>query len=484
MAGAGAESEAGSSSLRKTALRGSAVIVSAYAAGEALRLGANLIVSRMLSPEIYGLMAIVNTVINGLQMFSDIGLSFSVIQSSRGSDPRFLGTVWSLQIMRGMALWLVALALAPAVAWFYGDSRLGALLGIVSVGTVLTGLRSVSRLEDRRHLRQGWLALVDFGGMLIASLTMIVWAVYDASVWALVAGTLTGSLVATVISHLIPGRRVLPAWDRAAVREISGFAMWVMLSTLMLYLAQQSDRLIFGRLEGIAVLGVYNIAAVLVAPPVIIMNQLGGSILFPALSRARESGRDFQAAYASARRPLVVAGGVLVSGLIACGPALIELLYDPRWHRAGTFLQWLALQTWFRVLSTAPAAALLALGEPKRDALANAVKVASIPVGVASGYWLAGLDGAIAGFVAAEVARWATYAWAARRHGLSAATLDLRASLGMLAAAGVGFAAGGAARAADAPGAAAFLASGVAVVLCWAPAGWRVARRELRELRA
>src|SRR5204863_421086 len=75
-----------------------------YLAGFILRLGSNLILARLLVPEMFGLMALVNTFMMGLQMFSDVGIGPSIIQNRRGDDPAFLNTAWTIQVMRGMAL--------------------------------------------------------------------------------------------------------------------------------------------------------------------------------------------------------------------------------------------------------------------------------------------------------------------------------------------------------------------------------------------
>ena len=64
-------------------------------------------------------MALVNAFLIGLAMFSDLGLAPSIVQSSRGDDPRFLDTAWVLQIARGLVLWILACLLAWPVAAFY-----------------------------------------------------------------------------------------------------------------------------------------------------------------------------------------------------------------------------------------------------------------------------------------------------------------------------------------------------------------------------
>lgn len=80
--------------------------------GQALRLCSNLIMTRLLVPEMFGIMAIATMVTMILGMLSDIGLRQNIIQSKRGEDPVFLNTAWVVQIIRGFALWLMAVMLS------------------------------------------------------------------------------------------------------------------------------------------------------------------------------------------------------------------------------------------------------------------------------------------------------------------------------------------------------------------------------------
>ena len=92
--------------LRAKAMRGSAMTIISFGGQNVLRLGSNLILTRLLFPEAFGLMALVQVFMGGLQMFSDLGIQASIIQNSRGDDPDFLNTAWTIQVIRGTCLWL------------------------------------------------------------------------------------------------------------------------------------------------------------------------------------------------------------------------------------------------------------------------------------------------------------------------------------------------------------------------------------------
>lgn len=105
-ASAEAIAQQGKSALNARARSGSIWIVGAFGASQVLRLGLNIVLAALLFEEAFALMAIVTAVMIGLGGFSDIGLQQNVIQSSRGDEPAFLNTAWTMQVIRGVELTL------------------------------------------------------------------------------------------------------------------------------------------------------------------------------------------------------------------------------------------------------------------------------------------------------------------------------------------------------------------------------------------
>src|SRR6267143_5646843 len=101
--------------LKQRALRAGGWSLAGYALSQLLRLGSSLVMTRLLVPEMFGVMAIASMMTMILWMLSDIGLTQNVVQSRRGDDPEFLDTVWVVQIVRGGVLWLATLLLSIAL---------------------------------------------------------------------------------------------------------------------------------------------------------------------------------------------------------------------------------------------------------------------------------------------------------------------------------------------------------------------------------
>jgi O-antigen/teichoic acid export membrane protein len=182
-------------------------------------------------------------------------------------------------------------------------------------------------------------------------------------------------------------------------------------------------------------------------------------------------------------RPLLVLGALPVACLAAAGPALVELLYDPRYEEAGWMLQILAVGAWFQIPQASSGSAVLALGQPRALALSNGAKFVGLVVFLPLGYASFGVPGAIAGVAAAELIRYLSLALAMRSAKLPGLASDLAmtvvaaglAAAGLLADRAVGESGGGAG--------ARLVVAVAAIAGLWLPISLFVLRAELPRLR-
>ena len=93
--------------MKARALRGSLLTSISFGSENILRLVSNLVLTRILFPEAFGLMVLVQMVFAGASMLSDVGIKSAIVQDKRGDDPVFLNTAWAVQILRGLLIWLL-----------------------------------------------------------------------------------------------------------------------------------------------------------------------------------------------------------------------------------------------------------------------------------------------------------------------------------------------------------------------------------------
>lgn len=413
--------------------------IGAYFVSQGLRLAGNLLLTRLLLPEAFGVMALVSVFLMGLSLFSDIGAGPVIIQSKRGEEPNFLNTVFTVQVARGCTLWLIACLGAAPFAAFYEAPILAALLPVAGLNAIAAGFNSTKLFTFNRRLAMRKLAFVEVSTQAVGLLGMVICALIWPSVWSLVVGGLLTAITKAVFSQfLLPGPRNRFHWDRDIGKELFRFGRWIFISTALTFLGGQSDRLIFGKLVSLNTLGLYNTALMLATLPPLAFNRLGQTVIFPVLSRSFEHGGSPTAAFHRARKPVLMAAGWLISGMIAAGPLIIIVLYNDKFVDSGWMLRMLAVGAWFAVLEGVLSPALVALGHPMWPAIGNFAKLICIVTFLPLGESLGGFSGALIGLVACDLVRVLVLSIGAYQSNLRDFAHDFTASAQVAVAAGLG----------------------------------------------
>jgi O-antigen/teichoic acid export membrane protein len=382
-------------------------VFASHFASQLLRLISNLVLTRLLVPDMFGLMAVVNMLIFGLHMISDVGLPQNLIQSKRGNDQAFLDTVWSMQILRGVLMALLALCLALGVYllgqanyWpaqvVYANAQLPYLIAVCALVAVIEGCSSTNVAMANRNLDLGRVSVQVFVGQIVGIVVMVIFALIYKSVWALVAGNFCGSVVRVILSHTIfPGVKNRFRLDRSSVREIFNFGQWIFLSSILGFLAAGGDRLILGGLVSAEVLGLYSIAFFIVGAIQEVFGKIMSSVAFPVLSEVvRDRPQDLKKTYYKFRLyfdiPILFATGMLFTS----GHWLVDFFYDERYRYAGHMLTILSVGL-FEIRYGLAGQCYMAMGKPKLMVLVIVCRVVALFGVMPLAFAAYGLDGAL-----------------------------------------------------------------------------------------
>lgn len=419
--------------LENKAIAGTLWTIVGYGGSQSLRLVSNLILTRLLFPELFGLMALVRTFIQGLWLFSDIGIKPSIIRSPRGDDPTFLNTAWTLQVIRGLGLWIVCCLIAWPVSRFYDNQELLWLLPTVGLTTILSGFNSTSLATLNRKLEIGKITLLELFKQVLTLTIIIVWAYFHRSIWALVVGSLVSALVKMVMSHRlepnVSNRFVL---DQECIKEIGSFGRWIMISTMMVFLANQADRFIFGKLLSLSTLGVYTIALTFSAIPQAVLQKLTVVIL-PLVSQNQHLPRKKLLNKILRKRWFILMFlGVIIAVLFSTGDLIILTLYDDRYKDAAWMLPILALGIWPVGLSLSIRDALMAVGQPRYQAFANTVKFSYMLIALPLGYHFLKVPGIILAVALNDIFPYFVFSYGLIKEHLSPIKQDILSTLGLM----------------------------------------------------
>ena len=407
--------------------------VGGYLAMQALRFAFNVALAALVAPKVFGVMALVNLFVQGLQMFSDLGLRPCVTRHPRGDDRDFVDTAWTVQVARGGGLWLASALLAWPAAAFYDEPALLWLVPLAGANALVIGFASAAQFTCARHIRRGPLVRREVGvyAVVVVVVLGVVWQVTRsdpspaAQMGVIAGGSILAAVLEVALSYTLPGAtRPRFRWDPDARGALLTFGGWIVLSTACTFLASQADRLVVGKLS-LETLGVYHVAATIAALPVALVAALGTQIAFPLVSEAVRSDGAAGATFRRAHRGLVVLAGLLATGAVCVGPAVVGLVYDERYAASAGFLQLLGLAAWVTMLITPGELLLLAHDRPRALAVGQGVRLACLPAFLFGGYTWAGVPGLILGVAAGELVRYAVVAAFVRRAGERVFGFDL-----------------------------------------------------------
>lgn len=394
-------------SLKVRTLRAGGWTLVAHIAGQLLRLISSLVMTRILAPEMFGVMAIAIVVQIIVALLSDVGLHQAIVQGRRGNEPVFLDAAWSLQIVRGWVIWGICLcgagalyvlnraALVPA-GTVYAAAILPTIIAATSFTSVIAGYTSTKVITANRDLDMRRVTLIDLIAQISGLLVMFVVGWWTRSIWSVVAGMMVSSLVNLSLSHAwLPGHRNSFRLDAACVKEILNFGRWIFISSALGVLAANGDRLLLGLWLSAGMLGVYAIALNLTTVVEGLAYKLFGSVSFAVLSEAaRETPDRLRELYFRMRLPADVAFLAAAGFLYAAGQWIVNVLYDDRYSQAGSILQILSFGLFFTRYSLS-GSCYVAIGKPQYLTVVQVLNIVSLFVLIPMLYALHSVNGAI-----------------------------------------------------------------------------------------
>lgn len=391
---------------KKTIITAGLWVIIAYGLSQVLRLGSNLVVTRLLAPELFGFMAIVHVVMYGITMLSDLGLWTFVVRHKEGDSPKILNTVWTIQVIRGwfIFLWIVVIAVSLSefkhLPFFssseiYSNDTLPLLLVAMGVTAIFSGFQTMAPAVLSRELKRGKLELIELLSQIVGLSVMIFWAWKAPSVWALVSAGIVSSIICLILNYALFPIRHKFSWDKQVAKEVYNFGKWIVLASGLTFIAAQGDRLFFGAHLSAAKLGVYSVAFMLSLSAIALVQQLTFKIWFPLLSKVSDNREALKKLYYQLRLKQDFIVFIFAGLFFSFAPKIIEILYDDRYAEAGWVLQIFSISLVGEGLSIVGLESLSALGITKYRMKFMFVRCLGIIVGLPYAFDLYGFSGAV-----------------------------------------------------------------------------------------
>lgn len=401
-------------------LRGGAITFGAQALKVVVQFGTVILLSRLLEPRAFGLLAMVAVIAEILDQLKDFGLSMATIQKADISHEQVSALFW-INTALGLALALGLIAAAPLIASLYGQPELTGIARWLGLGFLVSGLTTQHWALLRRQMRFSTIATIDVGAELLAMAAAVLAALNGAGYWSLVVQRLT--YAGLVMLGTWGTVRWLPGRPRrcAGLGSLLAFGGSVTGNGIVNLLARNLDQMLIGWLWGPRSLGFYERGYKLLMVPV---NNITGplySVGMPALSRLFPEPERYRRAYLQLSEKLAMATMPAAALVVVGADWVVAVLLGPQWHDTAPILAWLAVAA--IPLPVGVATGLLFLTQQRSGdlltvgLLGSGISAASIlaglpfgPVGVAMAFalgtsllriplcfWLAGRKGPVSG---------------------------------------------------------------------------------------
>jgi len=387
-------------SLRNEVLHSLKWLAGARFAGQLVAWAITIVVIRILKPTDYGLMAIAQVLIGFAALFQELGLYSAMVQKRNLTD-RQIEQAFGFLIVVNLAIYLVVFLIAPFLADFFGDPRLtnivrvlGIQFPLASVGVVQDAMLSRSMRFKRKSIAN--LVIVIGNGF-----TTLGFAVAGAGVWALVAGSMAGSLIRPVALSIAARHWCRPRFSREGLSEMLNFGKFVTMSRVLWYVYSNSDVFILGKILSTEHLGFYSIAMQLASLPMQKVSELLDQVGFAAYSTVQHDMAAIRSHFLKAVRILSFLSFPIFWGISSVSPDLVDVVLGKRWEKAILPLQLLALVMPIRMVGHGTGSPLLAIGKPEIGTMNTFIALVIMTPAFAIGAYFGGLIGVSLAWVVA-----------------------------------------------------------------------------------
>jgi O-antigen/teichoic acid export membrane protein len=336
-------------SIAASAARGSAVTLMSQVVKLALSLASTILLARLLDPSDFGLLSMAVAIVGVAEILRDFGLSNAALQSKTLTVGQKSNLFW-INTTLGTVLAGIVFLVAPLLAALYDQPLLIPIVQWLSLTFVFSGLATQFRVEINRSFRYFALNMCDVIPQALGLICALAIASTAGNYWALVVQQLvvagSGLVLAIGFARWIPG---LPK-RRQEMRGLITYGVHLVGTQTISYATRNADNVGIGIVWGATSLGLYDRAYQLLMVP---LNQVQApltKVALPTLARAASDRVMYIRYLTKAHRVycyFTVTGFFFIA---AIAPALVELLFGPRWVVAGQILAVLSLGGAFRSL--------------------------------------------------------------------------------------------------------------------------------------
>lgn len=366
--------------LKKKAVKGGMLTVSAKFITIFVQISSIIILSRLLSPTDFGLIAMVTAITAFMGIFRDMGLSTAVIQKKNIEHDQ-INTLFWLNILVGSLLTVITFALAPVIASFYKRPELQPVVMLLSTIFVIASAGAQHAAILQRELNLKPKVIADICGAALTLIVSISLAYKGYGFWSLAWGTVAGAIVTTLL--YFKGSTFTPSKPKIVqgTRDLIKFGANVTVFEILNYFHRNLDNILIGRIWGALTLGLYSRAYQLMMLPISSLRDPINAIALPVLSRLQSNPSEFKNYYKNIATILAFLSMPLMAFLIVNAENVIYIALGNGWSGVVPIFIILGISGFIQAVASLRGLVLLSLGHAKKYALWGVINAVCVSIG-------------------------------------------------------------------------------------------------------
>lgn len=301
-----------------------------------------IVLSRLLDPEHFGLVALASTFTAFVEIFLDQGFSAAIVQRA-DLEREHLNTAFWISVATGLVMTAGGILASGMIATFYREPDLAPVLSWLSVGFLLSALSSTQIGILQRDLAFKSLAVRSLVATAVGGAVGIGMAVAGYGVWSLVGQNLARGVAATIVlwqaSNWRPGFRV----SLAHYKELFTFGISITGNNLLDVLVRRSDDFLIGFYLGPVQLGFYTIGYRLLLVIIRLVTGITNAVAFPTFSRLQDRPERMRRAFYKVTQYTSLLAFPVFIGLAVLAPELVPAVFGAKWAPSIPVMQILSL---------------------------------------------------------------------------------------------------------------------------------------------
>jgi len=347
-----------------------------------------IIFARILSPDDFGVYAVLMIFVGFLGMFTDMGTSAVIIHLENPSN-KLLSSVFYFNVFVGIFLYIILTILSSYIALFFDMNILKTLLPIIAINFIITSFGVVQKALYEKNLDFKRISIIENIAVIISTIIGVASALYGLGVYSLIIQSLTSSVLLVGLMWFISGWRPLVFFSFDDIKSIWNYTANLSSFNIINYFARNADNFLIGKYLGSSALGVYNLAYKIMLYPLQNISQVLIRILFPAFSQIQNDNEKFKKAYKRVIFFIALVSFPIMAGLMAIADIFVTVLFGDKWQSLALILLILAPVGMMQSVVTTVGSLYMAKGKTKTmlniGAINSIVTVFSFIIGIQFG---------------------------------------------------------------------------------------------------